>query len=118
MPRFLCDPAKAFLDALRARGESLTMPSIELSEPVPPLGFGQDAGDTLVRQLVVQASLVSAAGTTHPGLIFTGRGLTARLPQWTYVGTDEELRAAARLVHDMAELAIRRADAENGSGRA
>jgi hypothetical protein len=116
MPRFLCDPAKAFLDAVQARGESFTMPTLEFSEPAPPLGFGEGPGDTLVRQLVVQGALVGAAGVSHPALVLTGLGFTARLPQWTYVATDGELRAAAQLVHDMTELAIRRADAANKAG--
>lgn len=116
MPRFLCDPAKAYLDAVQARGESFSLPTIELSEPVPPLGYGQDAGDTLVRQLVVQGALITAAGAAHPALILTGQGISGRLPQWTYVAGDDELRAAARLVHDMVEMAIRRADATNQEG--
>lgn len=113
MPRFLCDPAKAFLDAVEARGKSLTMPTMELTAPAPPLGFGENAGDALVRQLVVQGALIEGGGVNHPALIFTGRGLTGRLPQWTYVGTDDELRSVAVLVQDMVEMAIRRADEIN-----
>jgi hypothetical protein len=116
MPRFLCDPAKAFLDAVQARGESLTMPTLEFSEPVAPLGYGESGGDTYVRQLVVQGAIVGAAGVTHPALVLTGLGLTSRLPQWTYVAGDGELRAAAQLVHDMTELAISSADQANKQG--
>lgn len=115
MPRFLCDPAKAYLDAVHAKAGALTMPTMEMSKPAPVLGAGEHPGDDLVRQLVVQGCCTTVAGVIHPGLVFTGLGLNGRLPQWTYVGADFELRAVAKLVHDMAEMAIRRADGANGA---
>ncbi len=112
LPRLLCDPAKAVLDAMLARGQSFDMPTLELDDPIPAsaLGLGSGDGDALVQQFVVNAAVVPMAGVNHPALMFTGRTPAGRLPQWLFVNTDEQLRAAARLVHDMAELAIRRAD--------
>jgi hypothetical protein len=112
--RFLCDPAAAILTTYVERGESGTMPTVELDAPVD-LAPDPNA-DTLVSQLVVKGALIPApGGVTHPALVFSGQDAERRrLPQWVYVGTDGQLRAASQLVHDMTEMAIRRADAQNG----
>lgn len=112
--RFLCDAAKAYLDATIAKGEANNMPTTEFEEFVAggPLGGGQ-----LVQQLVVQAALIEAGGVHHPALVFGARGLTAPLQNWVYPGRDEDLRAAARLVHDITEMVIRRANVANGGRR-
>lgn len=117
MPRFLCDPAKAYLDAVHARAGSFDMPTIELPDVVPPVPGLGEPGDTLIAQLVVQGAAVELEnGVTHPAVVFTGRDPAGPLPRWLYVGTDDELRGAAELVREMTELAIRRADAANGGG--
>ena len=115
--RFLCDPAAAILTASIERGEAATMPTIEFDDAVDPTL--DPRADQLVSQLVVKGSLIGGpGGITHPGLVFIGQDADRRrLPQWVYVGTDGELRSIAKLVHDMAELAIRRADTQNGGGR-
>lgn len=119
MPRYLCDPAKRVLDELQARGVSYTMPTVELPDPIPAdqLGLGLGPGDQLVSQLVVQAAVLPHAGVTHPALVFTGRSPYGRLPQWLYAAGDDDLRAAAKLVRDMTELAIATATAEAGPAR-
>jgi hypothetical protein len=110
MPRYLCDPVKALLDEMLAHGKSFDMPTLELTEPLPEADLGMRPGDALVQQLVVKAALVPVAGgVNQPALMFTGSTPYGVLPQWLFANTDEQLRATARLVHDMAELAIRRA---------
>jgi len=116
MPRHLCDPAKAFLDAVIARGDSFTMPTLSFDKPMTNPAIGAP-GDQLVQQFVVQAATVPAGGTHHPTLVFGGRTPAGVLPHWIYAGSDEQLRATATLVHDMAELAIRTADTANGGRR-
>jgi hypothetical protein len=116
--RFLCDPAADLLAASAARGGGLTLPSIELDEA--PQMTPDPRADLLVAQLVVKAGLVPLpGGVVHPALVFTGMDAQLRtLPQWIYVaGDDGLLRQAAPLVHEMTELAIRRADTQNQAGR-
>jgi hypothetical protein len=114
MPRHLCDPGKAILDAMLAHGQSFTMPTIELDQPLyEPLGAGQQT----LHQVVVKAGVIEAIGMHYPTLVFTGRSATGPLPQWAYPADDEQLRALAVLVHDMAELAIRTADEANAGRR-
>lgn len=115
MPRYLCDPAKAFLDATVARGDSYSMPTLEFEQPVRDPAVGQP-GDQLLRQVVIKGAVVPAGTVHHPALMFTGQTLTKRLPHWVFAGSDEQLRAIAKLAHDMAELAIRRADEANQEG--
>lgn len=71
--RYLCDPGRALIDAMYARGESYNMPTIELDEPIEaPHTLGdlhKPGGDRLMRQLVVNAALIpTGPGTTHPAL--------------------------------------------------
>jgi hypothetical protein len=114
-PRFLCDPAKRFLDAVAAQGQRFDMPTMELDEPI--LGadlFG--AGTVLMQQVVVLAATVPVAGTPRPVLIFTGTDSEGRpLPRWLYPGAASEIRRAVKLVSDMGELAIRTARKQAGA---
>jgi hypothetical protein len=114
--RFLCDPAKRFLDAVTARGQRFDMPTIEFPEE-PILGadiFG--AGTVLMAQVVVMAAVVPVAGTPRPVLIFTGTDAEGEpLPRWLYPGAASEIRRVVRLVSDMGELAIRTARKQAGA---
>lgn len=111
--RFLCDPAKAVLDALAAKAAERDMPTLEfLDEPIDAnaLGYGLDPGDRMMRQLVVQAAAVAVGGTdiVQPALIFTGADHTGNpLPRWMYAGTPSDMDRAAKLVTDMCALAVR-----------
>lgn len=112
--RFLCDPSAALLADSAARGGALTMPTIELDEP--PEMTPDPRADLFVGQLVVKAGIIPlAGGVVHPALIFTGMDAQLRtLPQWIYVpGDDGLLRRSAPLVHQMTELAIRKANEQN-----
>lgn len=113
MPRFLCDSAKAQLDATVARADADTFPAMEFGQPTDLLGGGQ-----LVMQLVVQGAVIEAAGAHHPALVFSSRGLSGPLPNLIFPGSDEQLRGVAELVTEMAEMAIRRADEASGASRA
>lgn len=95
------------------RGQSFDMPTLEFDQPV----HGDvGPGALMLQQLVVKAGLVDVAGVHHPILVFTGRTQAGPLTPWVYAGTDAQIQAAARLVHDMAEMAIRRAGAANVGG--
>jgi hypothetical protein len=116
--RFLCDPAAEVLVRSAGRGAALTMPTIELDEPAPMTP--DPHADLLIAQLVVKAGLIPApGGVVYPALVFTGVDVQFRtLPQWIYVpGDDGLMRKAAPLVSEMTELAIGRADAQNGGPR-
>jgi hypothetical protein len=114
-PRWLCDPAKRFLDAVAAQGQRFDMPTMELDEPI--LGadlFG--AGTVLMQQVVVLAATVPIAGTPRPVLIFTGTDSEGKtLPHWLYAGAASEIRRTVKLVSDMGELAIRTARKQAGT---
>jgi hypothetical protein len=114
--RYLCDPVKAWLEAHKARGEALTMPTLEFSEPLPNDQLGLGAEDRMVAQLVVQGLLVEqVTGVTFPAVSFSGRDAGgAILPTWLVPGEARMLRATAQLVHRMAEGAIRMAAQHNG----
>ena len=106
--RHLCDPAKRILDAMYAKGMEGNMPSIEFPEPVMGAAamFGQ--GTVLVGQLVVYGATVPVAGVARPALIFSGTdGEGRELPKWIYPGDDDAMEAAAGLVSDMADMAVR-----------
>lgn len=112
--RFLCDSAMAVLDRALERGREGTMPTLVLDEPIPLVP--DPAADTLVGQLVVQAGVIPGPGVYHPAVVLTGRDAEGhQLPKWIYVADDDNLRRAAPLVHEMTELAIRRADERNGA---
>lgn len=112
LPRHLCDPAKAVLDAMVARGESFTMPTLTFDEPMYSV---PDDADRLLAQLVVKAAVIPVpGGVHHPALVFAARDMSGPLPQWLYAGTDAQLRATVKLVDEMTELAIRTADQQNG----
>lgn len=112
--RFLCDPAKRFLDAVAAQGQRFDMPTIELDEPY----LGADVfgpGTVLLQQVVVMAATVPVAGVPRPVLIFTGTDAEGKpLPQWLYAGAASEIRRTVKLVSDMGELAIRTARKQAG----
>lgn len=117
-PRFLCDPAKAVLDALLARGMSFNLPNVEFPAPIPSDQLGLDgmaAGDALARQIVVYAAVLPAAGIIRPAVIFTGqRSDGTVLPRWLYAGRDEDMANLVGLVKDMTELAVRSAAKARG----
>lgn len=110
-PTYLCEPAKRVLDALHAQGQRFDMPTVELTAPINHAdAFGE--GTVLVAQLVVKAGLVPVASVTRPVLIFTGRDSDGKiLPQWLYCAAPADIRKVVKLVADMAEMAIRRAQA-------
>jgi hypothetical protein len=107
--RYLCDPAFKVLQALKANGQSFTMPTVEFTEPVNHADmFGE--GTVLVAQVVVKAAVTDIAGTPRPVLIFTGRDSDGHvLPQWLYCSTPREIKQVMQLVTDMGNLAMRRA---------
>lgn len=113
--RYLCDPAKAILDALYQRGARGNMPTLEFPDPIPAaqfygdLGLGPDA--RVLSQLVVLGCTVPAAGgVIRPGVILTGRDdHDVELPKWLYVANPAGLNAAARLFSDMVGMAKRAA---------
>lgn len=111
-PRYLCDPAKATLDALIARGMSFNMPTIEFPDPVQAdeIGLGIGPGVVLLRQLVVYGATMPAAGIARPAVIFSGRASDgAELPKWLYAGRDDDMARLSKLVSDMTALAVRSA---------
>ncbi len=116
--RYLCDPAAKMLDAIRARGASFTMPTIELPAPVPAaelgMRLGLDPDDRVLQQLVAMAGTIPVAGVTRPVLILTGRTPDGPLGRWVYPGTPDEIEGAARLVTRMSRLAIRTARGTRG----
>ena len=110
MPRFLCDSAKGYLDAMVAKGASYNMPTVEFDDPLPSGVAFLGPDDRLVTQLVVKAATVPLHGVVHPMLILSGRDANQRaLPNWMYAATPEEMVGLPRLVTEMAEMAIRRA---------
>lgn len=116
-PRYLCDPAKQVLDALYERGMSFNMPSLEFPEPVPAseIGMALGPGDTLLRQVVVQAATVPFAGVARSAVIFTGRDMQGQpLPRWIYPGDAEDMARLAGLVREMTDLATRAAAQARG----
>lgn len=115
--RLLCDSAAAVLAGVIQRGQSGTLPTIELDAPLQMTP--DPRADLLVSQLVVKAGLIpDPVGTVHPALVFSGMDAEGRtLPQWIYPADDASLRRAAPMVHEMTELAIRRADAGNRGKR-
>jgi hypothetical protein len=107
--RYACDPVLAMLDAMRARGEGLNMPPMTFDEPIFP-GFGPE--DSLLAGVTVAAATIpTEANVTYPALVFSGNRLSGPLPRWIYPGTPDTLRATARLVDEMTELAIKTAAA-------
>lgn len=108
--RFLCDPARLLLDSMTERGRSYDMPTVAFDGPPlhdPSIGA---SGDLLIAQFVVQAALIEPTpGVRHPAVIFGGRSAEGVLPRWVHANSDKQLRASARLVHDMTELAISQA---------
>lgn len=105
--RYACDPVLAMLDAMRARGEGLNMPTTTFDEPIFP-GFGPE--DSLLAGITVMAATIPThANVTYPALVFSGNRLSGPLPRWMYPGPPEQLRATAKLVDEMTELAIRTA---------
>lgn len=105
----LCQPARRVLDALVAQGQRFDMPTVEFPEPITgPGAFGD--GTVIVAQVVVKAGVTPVAGVNRPVLIFTGRDIAGNvLPEWIHPGDAEGLRKVSRLVNDMTEMAIRRA---------
>lgn len=111
--RFMCDPVAAMVRGMIQRGEGLSLPTLHLDEPL--MMTPDPDADLIIGQLVAKAGTVPVpGGVYHPALVLTGMDAMGRtLPQWIYASDDEHLRLAAPLVHDMVELAIRRADAQN-----
>jgi hypothetical protein len=116
--RFLCDSAAEVLKTSAERGLSGTLPTIVLDEPLPPMSPDPDA-DKLVGQLVFKAGVLpDPAGILHPVLVMTGMDAQGRiLPSWMYCADDDSLRQGPPLMHSMVELAIDRANAQNGGRR-
>ncbi len=116
----LCPPARKILDALAAKGAEGNMPDLDCpDEPIAGrlFGIGDDPGDTLIRQLVVQAAVTPVADVPRATLIYTGQDAEGKpLPRWVHVGTDADIANAARLVASRAELAIRTAAGQRRSG--
>ncbi len=108
--RFLCDPARALLDDLLARGKAFDLPTVEFAgPPVSDPGVGRP-GDVLIAQFVVKASVIEVEGVRHPAVLLTGRDVAGNvLPHWIHANTDDQLRRSAVLLHDMTELAISKA---------
>jgi hypothetical protein len=112
----LCRPAKRVLDALYARGQRFDMPTVEFPDPITgPAALGD--GTVLCAQIVAKGGILPVAGIPRPVLILTGQDITGNvLPQWVVPGEGPDLRRIAALVHDMAEMAIRRASEAARSG--
>jgi hypothetical protein len=116
---FLCDPARRVLDALVARGQQFSGPTIEFDEPIPGSAAMLGEGTVLMRQLVVKAAVIPVAGTPRPALIFTGLDMEGRvLPSWIYPGDVEDIKKARRLVRDVSEMAIKAARSQRAEGAA
>ncbi len=109
----LCPPARKILGALAAKGAEGNMPDLDFpDDPIDAklFGLGDDPGDTLIGQLVVQAAVTPVADVPRATLIYTGQDADGRpLPKWVHIGTDEDIANAARLVASRADLAIRTA---------
>lgn len=105
--RYACDPVLAMLAEIRRRGEGLNMPTVTFDEPVYP---GMGPGDSLLAGITVMAATIpTETNVTYPALVFTGNRLSGPLPRWIYPGPPEQLRATAKLVDEMVELAIKTA---------
>jgi hypothetical protein len=107
--RFLCDPAKRFLDAVAAQGQRFDMPTIEFPEPINHAdAFGENT--VLVAGVVVKAGITPVAGIQQPVLIFTGTDIDGMpLPNWVYCASPRDMKRVMQLVTDMGTMAIRRA---------
>lgn len=119
MPRFLCDQAKAFLDAVQQKAGSLNMPQIDFGEKIPAsqLGLG-GPDDLLIRQLVVYSALVEVGGVPRPAVIFTGLGSDgAPLPKWVAVGTSDEMAMMKGLIVGRFDHALQAAQAGRDATR-
>lgn len=119
--RYLCEPAGMVLAGVLAKGAEGTMPQIEFpDDPIPAaqLGLGLSPQDRVLRQFVVKAATTPVAGVERATLIFTGRDLDNRvLPQWVYLGGDDEVQGVADLVATNAALAVRTAVAKRARQR-
>jgi len=102
--RYLCDPVKAYLDAIVAKAGSYTLPDVELNEPVElPPGLG----DVLMRQFVVNGGTADVGGVRRPVIVITGRDAQGEpLPRWTFIGTTQELQRIRNTFDRMVSLAI------------
>lgn len=123
-PRFLCDPAKAILDALAAQAAGRTMPTLEfLDQPLvdSPFRIGTHPGDALMLQLVIQAAAVPVGdtGLVRPAIVLTGQDHYGQpLPQWLYAGNPDDLARAHKLFGDMTALAVKAARQASQGGPA
>lgn len=107
--RYMCDPVRNHVAAIKQRADANTLPTMSFDEPVyvPPA-----ADDQVMSQLVVLAGEMEVAGIMRPTLVFTGRDDHDKpLPRWIYAGTPNDIRKARQLVDDMAALALRRVGA-------
>lgn len=83
------------------------MPSIEFPEPVEQVCA---PGDVVLRQLVVEAAVITV-GVTVSALVFTGQSTDGLpLPRWILPADDPDLDRTVALVTDMAEMAKRAAE--------
>ena len=117
--RYMCDPLLQIVNIMMDAAEAKDMPVIEFlkSEPLPDRAGMLGDGAVLCRQIIVKAATVpiSVEGKhviTQPCLIWTGEDADGKpLPQWAFPGSAYELRAVRDLTDQMAEMAIRRAEA-------
>ncbi len=120
-PRWLCDPARMLLDAVRLKGQEGNLPLVEFAgDPIPAdqLGMGLEPGDELLRQLVVKAGVVKVTGVNRPLLALTGTSPYGHnLPHWFYVADSAGMTEMVRMLTDAAALAVRTASDMNDAGR-
>lgn len=108
--RYLCDPAKALLDAMRQKAESYDVPTKEFDDPIPAFGSGFGGVDVLMRQFMVYAATVPVGKVYWPCLIFTGQDSKGNpLPKWVLANTPERIEGVVEIVRKNAETAIRAA---------
>lgn len=102
---FLCAPARAVLDEVRARGEvGLDIPAMRFDAPVSePLGDGLE----VLRAVVAKAVVVPVFGVPRAGVLLHLRTAERELPPLLYVDDDEHVRELGKLVREAAGIAVR-----------
>jgi hypothetical protein len=115
--RYLCDAAKAVLDALKARGQQFNIPTVMLPEPVEAelSQLANAAGEPTLLRGFTCAGMVMEVGDRWYGAILLGGNDAHGRPVrgLLYAGTSQQLREGATLVDRMTRAAARQAQERN-----
>jgi hypothetical protein len=110
--RWLCDPVKTYLDAVREHAGGYDLPDMAITEPVqiPP-----ELGDVLMRQFLCYGATAEVGGVYRPVIVVTGRDSTDKpLPRYTFIGSVQQLQRIRDTFNRMVSLSITAARKQNG----